>query len=186
MPSKKRQEQINNNPLKQVASVGLPLLSGAIGLVAICCMVGNPTIMKIDAAHAGTSLSALLSFIFMLLFAVSGVTFGLLSHRKAKSAEAFLVLNIFSIAMIAMLYCVQTFASSVFNNIEVVELTAEKTVSLYETFNQKLVITAVATAITTFALSSIYYAIRGAKQKHQYSNACFNALRFTRISDHKH
>ena len=105
MPSKKKQEQNNNNPLKQVASVGLPLLSGAIGLVAICCMVGNPTIMKIDAAHAGTSLSALLSFIFMLLFAVSGVTFGLLSYRKAKSAEIFLVLNIFSIAMIAMLYC---------------------------------------------------------------------------------
>ena len=164
MPSKKKQEQINNNPLKQVASVGLPLLSGAIGLVAICCMVGNPTIMKIDAAHAGTSLSALLSFIFMLLFAVSGVTFGLLSHRKAKSAEIFL--DIFSIAMIAMLYCLQTFASSVFNSIKAVELTAEKTVSLYETFNQKLVITAVATAVTTFALSSIYYAIRGTKQKH--------------------
>ena len=122
--------------------------------------------MKIDAEHAGTSLSALLSFIFMLLFAVSGIAFGLLSHRKAKSAEAFLVLNIFSIAMIAMLYCVQTFAFSVLNNIEAVELTAEKAVSLYETFNQKLVITAVVTAVTTFALSSIYYAIREAKQKH--------------------
>ena len=68
--------------------------------------------------------------------------------------------------MIAMLYCLQTFAFSVLNNIEAVELTAEKTVSLYETFNQKLVITTVITAVTTFALSSIYYAIRGAKQKH--------------------
>lgn len=166
MPSKKKQEQNNNNPLKQVASVGLPLLSGAIGLVAIYYMVNNSATMKIDAVHAGTSLSALLSFIFMLLFAVSGVTFGLLSYQKAKSAEIFLVLNIFSIAMIAMLYCLQTFASSVFNSIKAVELTAEKTVSLYEIFNQKLVITAVATAVTTFALSSIYYAIRGTKQKH--------------------
>ena len=41
MPSKKKQEQNNNNPLKQVASVGLPLLSGAIGLVAIYYMVNN-------------------------------------------------------------------------------------------------------------------------------------------------
>ena len=156
MPIKKKQEKINNNVLNKTAGVAMLILSGLVGLAAIAYIISSPNIMKINATHVGTSLSALLSIIFMLIFAVSGVIFGIFSIKKVKMAKTFLGLNLFSVTMVAMLYCVQTFAFSALEKIKTVGLTSENEVSLYELFNQKLVITTVCTAVAVLVLASLY------------------------------
>lgn len=167
MPIKKKHEKINNNVLNKTAGVAMLILSGLVGLAAIAYIISNPNIMKINATHVGTSLSALLSIIFMLIFAVSGVIFGIFSIKKVKMTKTFLGLNLFSATMVAMLYCVQTFAFSALEKIKTVGLTPENEVSLYELFNQKLVITAVCTAVAILVFASLccFIARRETSQK---------------------
>ena len=157
---------------KQKIKINSPFSLGAltfailVGLAIMISIFMNSYLLSFDAVHPGTSLSALISAVCILIFAVAIMFFGVFSLKKSNFSKIFAALALFSVMMVSAIYVAQNIAGSFSTSSVAADISAESRVALYESANQKVVLATVFAVLFTSVAITIYSLVcRYFKQK---------------------
>lgn len=164
--SVKKRQEVQQKTAKDYLKLCFLAVSVLLGLAIIFSVFMNSYLLNFDPVHPGTSLSALISTICILIFAVAIMFFSVFLLKKSNFSKIFAALALFSVMMSSALYVAQCIAGSFMVSSIASSLSAENAVALYESANQKVVLATVFAVLFTSVAITIYNLVcRYFKQK---------------------
>lgn len=164
--SVKKRQEVQQKTAKDYLKLCFLAASVLLGLAIIFSIFINSYLLNFDTKHPGTSLSALISVVCILTFAVAIMFFSVFLLKKSNFSKIFAALALFSVMMSSALYVAQNIAGSFSTSSVAADISAENRVALYESANQKVVLATVFAVLFTSVAITIYNLVcRYFKQK---------------------
>lgn len=164
--SVKKRQEVQQKTAKDYLKLCFLTVSVLLGLAIIFSVFMNSYLLNFDPVHPGTSLSALISVVCILTFAVAIMFFSVFLLKKSNFSKIFAALALFSVMMSSALYVAQNIAGSFSTSSVAADISAESRVALYESANQKVVLATVFAVLFTSVAITIYNLVcRYFKQK---------------------